>query len=76
MVSIMAAVAVLLINIENTAITTRKPRSTILGLVPKGLRRNLAMVTSRPYFSAMIARTKPPRKSMTTGSANEAIRDL
>ena len=71
--NIMAAVAVLLMNIEKTEITIRKPKRTIFGLVPKMLNRARPIVTSSPYFSAMIARTKPPRKSMTTGSANEAI---
>ena len=74
--SIIAAVAVLDINIEKMAITSRKPSRTILGLVPKGLSRKRARVTSRPYFSAIMASTKPPRNSITTGSAKEAIRLL
>ena len=69
----MAAVAVLDINIEKMAIITRKPSSTISGLVPKSFRRARAMVTSRPYLSAMIASTKPPRNSITTGSAMELM---
>ena len=68
-VSIIAAVAVLLMNIENTEIMIRKPRSTNCGLVPKSFSSARAMVTSRLYFSAIMASTKPPRKSMTTGSA-------
>ena len=67
----MAAVAVLDMNIEKMAIIARKPRRTISGLVPKTLSSARAMVTSRPYFSAMMASTKPPRKSITTGSAIE-----
>ena len=72
----MAAVAVLDMNIEKMAITSRKPRRTIFGLVPNRDSSARAIVTSRPYFSAMMARTKPPRKSITTGSAKEAIRLL
>ena len=71
--SIMAAVAVLLMNMENTEIMMRKPSSTISGLVPNSFRRARARVTSSPYFSAMIASTKPPRNSITTGSAMEAM---
>ena len=74
--SIIAAVAVLLMNIEKTAMTIRNPRSTDLGFFPKGASINLARVTSSPYFCAMIASTKPPRNSMTTGSAKAAMRDL
>ena len=75
-VSIMAAVAVLLMNMENIPITIRKPRSTYLGLVPKGFRRTLASWTSRPTFVAAIARRNPPRKSMIVGSANAASNAL
>ena len=71
--SIIAAVAVLLINIEKMAITTRKPSSTHFGFVPKGFSIMRARVTSRPYFDAIIASTNPPRKSITTGSANADI---
>ena len=41
-VSIIAAVAVLLMNIEKIPITRRTPRRTILGFVPKGLSITLA----------------------------------
>ena len=41
-VSIMAAVAVLLMNIENKPVMSRKPSSTISLLLPKGLSRILA----------------------------------
>ena len=74
--SIMAAVAVLLINIENSPITIRKPSSTILGLVPKGAMRMRASWASRPTFVAQSARANPPRKSITVGSANVASMDL
>ena len=46
--SIMAAVAVLDMNMENTEIMSRKPSSTISGLVPKSFSSALARVTSRP----------------------------
>ena len=69
----MAAVAVLLMNMEKTEIMMRKPSSTISGLVPKSFSRARARVTSRPYRSAMMASTKPPRKSITTGSAMELM---
>ncbi len=68
--SIMAAVAVLLMNIEKTATTQRIPRSTVLGFVPKGLRRTFASCTSRPTLVAAMASTNPPRKSMMIGLAN------
>ena len=74
--SIMAAVAVLDMNIEKMAITSRKPSRTIFGWVPNRESRARAIVTSRPYFSATMASTKPPMKSITTGSAKEAIRLL
>ncbi len=67
--SIIAAVAVLLMNIEKMEITVRNPSNTIFGLVPKGLSRKRAKVRSKPNFSAMMASTNPPRKSITTGSA-------
>ena len=70
-VSIMAAVAVLLRNIENTAVTMMKPRRTKRDCFPKGLRRILARVTSRPLFVAAIARMNPPMKSMMIGSAKQ-----
>ena len=69
----MAAVAVLLMNMEKMEIMMRKPSSTISGLVPKIFRSARAKVTSRPYFSAMMASTKPPRNSITTGSAMELM---
>ena len=46
--SIIAAVAVLDMNIEKTAIISRKPSRTISGLVPKSFSRARARVTSRP----------------------------
>ena len=70
-VSIIAAVAVLLRNIENTAVTRMNPRSTKRDCFPKGLRRILARVTSRPLFVAAIARMNPPMKSIIIGSAKQ-----
>ena len=75
-VSIIAAVAVLLMNIEKIPMTSRTPRRTVLGFVPKGLSITFASCTSRPTFVAANARTKPPRKSMMTGSANAAMISL
>ena len=75
-VSIIAAVAVLLMNIENTPITRRTPRRTVLGFFPNGLSITLASCTSSPTFVAAKARTKPPRKSMMTGSAKAAMISL
>ena len=72
-VSIIAAVAVLLMNIEKMPITRSTPRSTVFGLVPNGLSMILASCTSRPTFVAAKASTNPPRKSMITGSAKAAM---
>ena len=47
------------------------PRSTKRDCFPKGLRRILARVTSRPLFVAAIARMNPPMKSMMIGSAKQ-----
>ena len=55
---------------------SRKPNSTILLFVPKGLSRTLANCTSRPVFVAAIAKMKPPINSMMTGSAKVAITPL
>ena len=74
--SIIAAVAVLLTNIEKNAVTIRKPSNTVLGRVPKGLSKARASVTSTPYLDATMASTKPPRKSITVWSANVYIIDL
>ena len=75
-VSIMAAVAVLLTNIENTPVMRMKPKSTFSLLVPKGRMRVRASRTSRPDFVAAIARMKPPRKRMMMGSAKVAMIDV
>ena len=72
-VSIIAAVAVLLTNIENNPVISRKPSSTFSLLLPNGRIRFLASSTSRPDLVAAIARMKPPRKSMITGSAKAAM---
>ena len=75
-VSIIAAVAVLLRNIENTAVTRMNPRSTNLDCVPNGFRRDLASIRSSPLFVAAIASTNPPMKSMMIGSAKQWRIDL
>ena len=74
--SIIAAVAVLLMNIDITLISVRKPRSTHFGFVPKGLSITRASTTSRPTLLAQIANTKPPKNSMMIGSAKAAISSL
>ena len=72
-VSIIAAVAVLLTNIEKMPVMSRKPNKTLSLLLPKGLMRFLASKTSKPDLVAAIARINPPRKSIMTGLANVAI---
>ena len=69
-VSIMAAVAVLLTNIENRAVTSMKPNSTTYGFEPKGLSKARAMLTSTPLFDATSASMNPPMNSITVGLAN------
>ena len=75
-VSIIAAVAVFDTNIENRPVTSRKPKSTISLLVPKGLSNTLANWASRPVFVAAIASTNPPINNIITGSAKQAITPL
>ena len=72
-VSIIAVVAVLLMNIENRAVTSMKPRRMFSLFFPNGVSSTRARCTSRPVFVVAIARTKPPMKSITTGSAKLAI---
>ena len=72
-VSIMAAVAVLLTNMENMPVISRKPRSTFSLFRPNGRIMFLANNTSKPDLVAAIARIKPPKNSMITGSAKVAI---
>ena len=72
-VSIIAAVAVLLTNIEKKPVMSRNPSRTFSDFLPKGLMRLRARSTSRPNFEAAIARVKPPRNSMMTGSAKLAM---
>ena len=69
--SIMAAVAVLLTNMEKRPVTIMKPSITKRDWVPKGLSSTRAMVASRPYLVAAMARMKPPMKSMMMGSAKQ-----
>ena len=73
---IMAAVAVLLMNIENSPVTSRKPSRTFSDLVPKSLSSTLASSTSRPHLVAAMARMNPPRNSMIIGSAKVAMMAL
>ena len=72
-VSIMAVVAVLLMNIENRAVTSMNPSRMFSLFLPKGVRRTRARCTSRPVLVVAIASTKPPMNSMITGSAKLAI---
>ncbi len=72
-VSIMAAVAVLLTNMENTPVMSRNPSSTFSLLVPNGLMSVRARNTSSLDLVAAMARMKPPRNSMIIGSAKVAI---
>ena len=73
MASIIAAVAVLLMNMENRAVTTMRPSKTLAGLVPKGLMSQRARLISKRYLVAAAARKKPPRKRMMMGSAKVAM---
>ena len=73
---IIAAVAVLLTNIEKKPVMRMKPRSTLVLFLPKGFKRMRASVTSRPVFVAAIANINPPRKRMIMGSAKVAITSL
>ena len=70
--SIMAAVAVLLMNMENRAVTLMRPSSTYFGFVPKGLSSTRARLMSRRNLVAASARKKPPRNRMMMGSAKVA----
>ena len=72
-VSIMAAVAVLEMNIEKMPVMSRKPKSTYSLRSPKGLMSVRAINTSKPLFVAAMANTNPPRKRMMVGSAKQAI---
>ena len=72
----MAAVAVLLRNIENTAVTSINPNSTYRDCVPKGFSMTRANNTSNPLLVAAIARMNPPINSMMIGSAKQCIIDL
>lgn len=72
-VSIIAAVAVLLTNIENVPVIRMKPSKTFSLSCPNGLSRVRAKRKSRPALVAAIAITNPPRKRMMIGSANVAM---
>ena len=69
----MAAVAVLLTNIEKTPVIRMKPNRTFSLFVPKGFSSVRANRTSSPDFVAAMAKMNPPRKSIIIGSANVAI---
>ena len=73
MASIMAAVAVLLINMEKMAVISSRPSITIWGLLPKGLSSTRAKLMSRRYLVAAMARKKPPMNSMMMGEAKVAM---
>ena len=75
-VSIIAAVAVLLTNIEKTPVISKKPNSTFSLLRPNGRIRFFASKTSNPDLVAAIAKKKPPKKSIITGLAKVAIISL
>ena len=72
-VNIMAAVAVLEMNIENNPVISKKPNKTFSLFLPKGLIMVLAIHTSSPDLVAAIARIKPPKNRIIVGSAKHAI---
>ena len=72
-VSIMAVVAVLLMNMEKRAVTSMNPSRMFSLFFPNGVRSTRARWTSSPILVVAMARTKPPMKSITTGSAKLAI---
>ena len=72
-VSIMAAVAVLEMNMEKMPVMMRNPNSTFSLLWPNSLSRKRASITSSPDLEAAMARMKPPKKRMIVGSAKQAI---
>ena len=72
-VSIMAAVAVLLINMEKRPVMSRKPNNTFSDFLPKGAISLRAISTSSPDLVAAMAITKPPRNRMMVGSAKQAM---
>ena len=76
MASIMAAVAVLLMNMENTAVMSMRPRSTNFGFLPKGFNSTRARFKSILYLVAAAAKKNPPKKSMMMGFAKVAMIDL
>ena len=72
-VSIIAAVAVLDINMEKVPVMIMNPKSTFSLLWPKSFSRKRASITSRPDLDAAIANMKPPKKRIIVGSAKQAI---
>ena len=75
-VSIIAAVAVLLMNIENQPVSSMKPSSTKRLCVPKGFSITLASVASSPLLEVAMAMMKPPINSMMIGSEKLLSIDL
>ena len=75
-VSIIAAVAVLLTNMENIPVMSTKPNNTFSLFVPNGFNSVRASKTSSPDFVAAMARMNPPKNSIIIGSANVAISAL
>ena len=72
-VSIMAAVAVLEMNMEKMPVMSMNPKSTFSLFLPNGAISVLAISTSSPLLVAAMARMKPPRKRMMVGSAKQAM---
>ncbi|OPZ08244.1 MAG: hypothetical protein BWZ10_02696 [candidate division BRC1 bacterium ADurb.BinA364] len=66
---IIAVVAVLDMNIENSAVVQITPSKTMLGRVPKGLMKARARRVSSPCFVAATARMNPPKNNTSTGEA-------
>ena len=72
-VNIIAAVAVLDINIEKAPVIRIKPNNTFSDFLPNGFKSVRAKSTSNPDFVAAMARINPPKKRMMMGSAKVAI---
>ena len=73
-VIIMAAVAVLLTNIDISAVVSIKPSSSSLGLRLNGFSRMFATSLSSPDSEAASAITNPPKNRIIIGSAYEPSR--
>ena len=75
MANIMAVVAVLLINIENSAVIPMSPNMIMAGRVPNGRSNTRAIARSILYLLTAAARAKPPKR-ITMGDAKLAKIDL